>query len=770
MSAKVLDLSDEDINERAASAKPEFPAGVRSDSNYLRSDGVFVRRILDSEAPVFNIVAPRRWGKTSFLKRVQRHAMAEGRKVVFASFQGDVSAAVEELTNRFGLKINRDEDWIPPLLSHIENSDTSPLILLDEGNRQIRQDNDDGKLLRRLLRGLAALAVDEDKLTLCIAETAPFFGFFREKADGLELAVAASPIYLGPLTAAVKSAFLSPLFDAGHQELVEKIGNCPIEVQLLRNRFEELNKEGRGKDSEGLNEGFQRIWSENLDLILYSLTPYEKALWLESCGNNLSKERLTAEGNTVMARMADVTGWGLINSRGRKRFGQPSKISEEFIRTKITGVDPSVIKRLFKKAQAIEVKVSRKPQPTFREGFVIHQLADLHYGRLGRKVDKKALVDFYIDLLAQSDGENLPHVIVICGDLTTLGKREEFFDAGEFVSRLKNEANQNGRPLIRPLYENAPPDFNNQIVVVPGNHDVLWPDNTDGGRVGNDGFHSFARQAGCLTSVNKVPAVYIEPVDVTIIACDSAHLSGTDIPLAAIEVPDDLFKDEIQGLIKIVKQIQDMVRKNIINSSSDDHDIDADRKILEYVTRFTWGLVDEEFLKNIGVLVESAKSKNLIPFPEGAERNSFGPEVRIGILHHNLLTFSKISLFTDLVNSRVVRDCFVDNDINIILHGHQHQYSVTSEMVYRSDGNRGSVGKFLHCIGVDSLGVPKPDMLKHYFPTFNEIRIGCNVQKKDSRIVSVKNIPINVDFEQRWHHGESYTSADIVIDRPKSYA
>ncbi|MQX37047.1 hypothetical protein, partial [Roseospira navarrensis] len=84
------DLTVDDAVTRATTATPIVGWPIQSDTDYLRSDGQFILTILDNLQPIFNIVAPRRWGKTSFLMRVRRHAEACGRPVLLSAFNNGV--------------------------------------------------------------------------------------------------------------------------------------------------------------------------------------------------------------------------------------------------------------------------------------------------------------------------------------------------------------------------------------------------------------------------------------------------------------------------------------------------------------------------------------------------------------------------------------------------------------------------------------------------------------------------------------------------------
>ncbi|MQX37554.1 hypothetical protein [Roseospira navarrensis] len=125
------------------------------------------------------------------------------------------------------------------------------------------------------------------------------------------------------------------------------------------------------------------------------------------------------------------------------------------------------------------------------------------------------------------------------------------------------------------------------------------------------------------------------------------------------------------------------------------------------------------------------------------------PNIRIGALHHNISAFGDGSLFADLINSGKVVESFLNNNMNMLLHGHQHQFNLTGETVYSNLEGSGDeddyvTRKTLHCIGADSLGAPG----KRKEAAFNQIVVFPDSSYDNARKVEIKRVELRVDDER----------------------
>lgn len=97
-----------------------------------------------------------------------------------------------------------------------------------------------------------------------------------------------------------------------------------------------------------------------------------------------------------------------------------------------------------------------------RSNFIMH-LSDLHFGSLHRyklhsEANSKSLLDIISEDLRKYNNNKPPAAILISGDLTSTGIEEEYNQAYEFITGLKS---------VNDL------DIN-QIIIIPGNHDITW--------------------------------------------------------------------------------------------------------------------------------------------------------------------------------------------------------------------------------------------------------------------------------------------------------
>jgi hypothetical protein len=178
----LAELDFDDAVERAETALTTFPGHVSSDKDYLRNDGEFILKILERNDPVYNVVAPRRFGKSSFLQRILRHAESRDYRVCYCDFLNGIESVKQQLQDSF----NAQDSSLLALQKAISKTNDQPFVLLDEGNRLMHQDDEEGEEFRNLLQRLGKIAVYDKKIILCIAETKAFFNACSKRGEGLE--------------------------------------------------------------------------------------------------------------------------------------------------------------------------------------------------------------------------------------------------------------------------------------------------------------------------------------------------------------------------------------------------------------------------------------------------------------------------------------------------------------------------------------------------------------------------------------------------------
>jgi hypothetical protein len=347
--------------------------------------------------------------------------------------------------------------------------------------------------------------------------------------------------------------------------------------------------------------------------------------------------------------------------------------------------------------------------------------------------------------------------------MTSVADGDEFSLATNFIAKLKGIGSSSRRRLVRSLYSSGEPDFRKQIIVVPGNHDVQWTENRRTHKKALDAFKNFIVPSEVLSPLSEPPAVYIEPVNLTILACNSAHLGGVDVPANFPSLPPELQRSGGESFGTLMNQMRDIIL-NLASGSRNAEQEMSDAELLDCIIRFTWGYVDPDFLANVKNYIGLSRTQCKIEKPKGSTHSVPELEVRIGVLHHNISFFGEGSVFTDLVNTKRVTDTFVENNVNLILHGHQHQFNITGEKFYlrRRPTVDFVLANTLHCVGVDSLGVPGPGGR----PAFNEIKVLPKSKYEGARSVEVRRVEISV---VNGNLGPAGTGgrAELIVEKPE---
>ena len=97
--------------------------------------------------------------------------------------------------------------------------------------------------------------------------------------------------------------------------------------------------------------------------------------------------------------------------------------------------------------------VSAKDAPPTHDTLIIHHISDPHYGRIGGEAHP---LERYESQVARLPDEKQPHLLIITGDLTLTGSREELREAAIHI-----------RGALRANHQQ-------RVFVVPGPHDIDW--------------------------------------------------------------------------------------------------------------------------------------------------------------------------------------------------------------------------------------------------------------------------------------------------------
>lgn len=254
------------------------------------------------------------------------------------------------------------------------------------------------------------------------------------------------------------------------------------------------------------------------------------------------------------------------------------------------------------------------------------------------------------------DAVGLPDAVVVSGDLTVAHHESGFAAFGELLDDYAS---------VFPAREN--------VVVVPGNHDVDW-DDEPGQPARYDRFCAATRGKGCVTplldgvdfklagpaqlndGVVDEPHV-VEHEDFLIVPINSSNWCGTMTSIrggwsdaeweAALAALDHEVRVKALDELKKLRQ-QDMARVS-------ERQIDCLRQLFEAK----------------GIAVERGQD----------------PRPRIAVLHHQLLPVStrvEVKPFEALTNLGLVRETLRDFGIDVVLHGHKHEGAIYWDLARRA--------------------------------------------------------------------------------------
>jgi 3',5'-cyclic AMP phosphodiesterase CpdA len=252
-----------------------------------------------------------------------------------------------------------------------------------------------------------------------------------------------------------------------------------------------------------------------------------------------------------------------------------------------------------------------------------------------------------------------PSVAVVSGDLTYRARTKGF---KEFAKLLTDRAE-------------VLPDDPSRIVVVPGNHDVVW-DEPPGDPKRYAGFLNATRQLGCTTPLlDGVDfAADDEDGNLTTEGTERPHLVSDEdllvVPLNTSNycgmlgtIRDGWTEDEWRSALKPLKGKTGDAMEQV-------------KKLRQHdVARVSLGQIAA-----LGRLFDATGE----PRARSGDRR-----VRVAVLHHQLLPVStreERKPFESLVNLGLVRQTLRDYGVDLVLHGHKHESGLYWDAVGPGDG------------------------------------------------------------------------------------
>lgn len=245
-----------------------------------------------------------------------------------------------------------------------------------------------------------------------------------------------------------------------------------------------------------------------------------------------------------------------------------------------------------------------------------------------------AAAEFVVRLereLTAVPGDQRPEILVVTGDVVNRGGA----DAGEFekaAAFLRDLAN---RVLSIPL---------KHVLVVPGNHDVLWePDITQAERFEN--FESSMREF-------TIPHFNADGPDPVVLPLTNVR-EGIDLEIYLLISPtfSGVVDDEAKSLF------------------------DRLRRLLQHLPDSELERLKESFLRVEGpVDIAAIGSRQRARLLNLVHAQAHPDPIRIALLHHHLLPHPQVEVtnFEAVVDSGAVLEDLIENGFDLVLSGHKH--------------------------------------------------------------------------------------------------
>lgn len=333
---------------------------------------------------------------------------------------------------------------------------------------------------------------------------------------------------------------------------------------------------------------------------------------------------------------------------------------------------------------------------------VIIHLSDLHWGqdrRINEANGKLALDYLYEDLegVQERPQSEWPNILVVSGDLTTKYAPKEYFPAKKFIDKI---ANLFGLP-----YGN--------ICVVPGNHDVNLPE-----------------RKVAAGERSLPPYIYEEEF--------TKKMGGELIK----QQPGTPY---FWGLYPELRLCIFGFDSNVL-SSEDIRNFESDSELFEQCLMA--GRIGKEQLD----LFETFWNT------KAEEISDFDIYTKIAVLHHHVtpIPSEELKAFNILTDAGNFLEKLAKNDIDIIMHGHEH-YPFVAGIKYNMVSHQGFREKEMLILGAGSSGTDRLKYEKGFGNHYGIIKINN---------WNIKTEPIKVDIEWRYNQRNDYKFIPFTGLRP----
>lgn len=365
---------------------------------------------------------------------------------------------------------------------------------------------------------------------------------------------------------------------------------------------------------------------------------------------------------------------------------------------------------------------------------IIHHLTDIHVGLLHyeassklpflEKGDGTRNLRLYLDYLKNCDESEVPHLVVISGDLTSYAALREFDAAKKFIRDVKKKLED--RSVKRPFAPEAP-----QILIVPGNHDLDWHE------------EDYEKKIGAYASLSE--DVYSEGSVLSAVSRDQKHECFYDFGDRS-NLFVYLFNSTPLGGTddSNLKSVHDEIRSAYKSLPANLHEEDQKKvdaalvKLKKYVKQDPGFITQED-------LDRATETIKRVP-PE---------RFKLAVMHHNSTSVpvDDIETFDTIINAGMVNNMLIKNGFDLVLHGHRHFSHATNERYLSRDISEYQQGIFV--LGGSSLGCEQN-------APFFEIRL------YDIAATHNPNDPYSlITVRQAEHRADKYLfREDLILDEP----
>ncbi len=301
--------------------------------------------------------------------------------------------------------------------------------------------------------------------------------------------------------------------------------------------------------------------------------------------------------------------------------------------------------------------------PGTEEKLVIHHLSDLHRAR---SAGGRSALETYMQRLYQMPPEQHPQVIIITGDLTLTGSRDELREAASDIRNLARRWDDLAR--------------RQHVFVLPGPHDIDW----NAASNNSNSLEAFAQEffGFCLPVLpgrDGHPLVSGDPY---------AQPSSDHFLIYLINTcytPETPSQATLKALEDLAKRYRQLWKERAKTNTRPQglYDENANQQFLRNTEELIWqdtGLVRQDDIDRFARIMPTIRADD--PFAASYPAGEQGGLLKIIVTHHPLIPFAGRGgrMYPAAIDAgnllRVVRQY----NFHVALHGHTHEPHVLTDM------------------------------------------------------------------------------------------